>query len=106
MERRTKDGGRCQEFLSILCPTAGPKNCAATAIPWVGDDAFVNLFHVVRAGKGNFGITIDLRYYHDSETLTKLIANTALDRVAGLRAERKGATACLKALPVFQFWCS
>jgi len=60
-----------------------PKSVPQQPFPGVGDEAFVNLFNVVRARKADVGVTIDLRYYHDSEDLTKHISNAALGRVAG-----------------------
>jgi zinc ribbon protein len=49
--------------------------------PGVGDEAWVNLVNVVTARKGNAGIVMDLRYYHDSDDLTKMLTNTALSRL-------------------------
>ena len=49
--------------------------------PGVGDEAWINLWNVVTARKGDSGITIDLRYYHDSDDLTKMLTNTALSRL-------------------------
>jgi zinc ribbon protein len=49
--------------------------------PGVGDEAWINLWNVVTARKGDAGITIDLRYYHDSDDLTKMLSNTALSRL-------------------------
>ena len=49
--------------------------------PGVGDEAWVNIWNVVTARKGDVGITMDLRYYHDSEALTKMLTNTALSRL-------------------------
>jgi hypothetical protein len=60
-----------------------PKSVPQQPFPGVGDEAFVNLWNVVRARKADVGVTIDLRFYHDSEALTKQIVNAALDRVAG-----------------------
>jgi len=57
--------------------------------PSVGDEAWVNLWNVVTACKGHFGIVMDLRYYHDSDELTKMLTNTALSR---LRDERPDST--------------
>ena len=54
-----------------------------TPYPGVGDEAYVNLWDVVTAHKGDVGITMDLRYYHDSDDLTRMFANTALSRLAG-----------------------
>ena len=54
-----------------------------TPYPGVGDEAFVNLWNAVIARKGDAGITIDLRYYRDSDELTKMVVNTALFRLAG-----------------------
>ena len=48
----------------------------------VGDEAWVNLWNVVTACKGNSGVTIDLRFYHDSDELTKTTVNTALSRLS------------------------
>jgi len=47
----------------------------------VGDEAWINLWNVVTARQGDRGITMDLRYYHDSDDLTKLLTNTALSRL-------------------------
>jgi hypothetical protein len=49
--------------------------------PGVGDEAWVNLVNVVTARKGDAGIVMDLRYYHDSDDLTKMLTNTALSRL-------------------------
>lgn len=49
--------------------------------PGVGDEAWVNLWNVVTARKGDAGVTMDLRYYHDSEDLTKMLVRTALTRL-------------------------
>lgn len=49
--------------------------------PGVGDEAWVNLWNVVTAREGDAGITIDLRYYHDSDDLTKMLSNAALARL-------------------------
>jgi hypothetical protein len=54
-----------------------------TPYPGVGDEAFMNLWNVVIARKGDAGINLDLRYYRDNDDLTKLMANTALSRIAG-----------------------
>ena len=48
----------------------------------VGDDAFVNLWNVVRARKADVSVAVDLRYYHDSDDLTRQIVNAALDRIS------------------------
>jgi hypothetical protein len=55
----------------------------------VGDEAWVNLWNVVTARKGDVGVTMDLRYYHDSEELTRTLTNTALSR---LRLKKPDAT--------------
>jgi hypothetical protein len=44
---------------------------------------------VVTARKGDVGVTMDLRYYHDSEELTRTLTNTALSR---LRLKKPDAT--------------
>lgn len=49
--------------------------------PGVGDEAWVDLVNVVTARKGDRGVTMDLRYYHDSDELTKMLTNTALSRL-------------------------
>lgn len=49
--------------------------------PGVGDEAWVDLVNVVTACKGNRGVTMDLRFYHDSDELTKMLTNTALSRL-------------------------
>ena len=36
------------------------------------------LWSVVTARKGDAGINLDLRYYHDSDDTTKMLANQAL----------------------------
>jgi hypothetical protein len=51
--------------------------------PGVGDEAFVNLWNAVIARKGDAGITIDLRFYRDSDELAKMVANAALSRLDG-----------------------
>lgn len=51
--------------------------------PGAGDEAWVNLVNVVTARKGDVGITMDLRYYHDSDDLTRMLTNTALSRLGG-----------------------
>ena len=48
-----------------------------------GDEAWVNLINVVTARKGDVGIVMDLRYYRDSDDLTRLFVNTALSRLGG-----------------------
>ena len=53
----------------------------------VGDEAWVNLWNVVTARKDDFGVTMDLRFYHDSEDITKMLANTALSRLRDRRAD-------------------
>jgi zinc-ribbon domain len=51
--------------------------------PGVGDEAWVDLVNIVTARKGDAGVTMDLRYYHDSDETTKMLVNTALSRLAG-----------------------
>jgi hypothetical protein len=51
--------------------------------PGGGDEAWVNLINVVTARKGDVGIVMDLRYYRDSDDLTRMFVNTALSRLAG-----------------------
>jgi len=51
--------------------------------PGIGDEAWVDLINVVTARKADVGITMDLRYYRDSEDLTKMLVNTALARLGG-----------------------
>lgn len=51
--------------------------------PGIGDEAWVNLINIVTARKGDVGITMDLRYYRDSEDLTKMLVNAALARLGG-----------------------
>ena len=51
--------------------------------PGVGDEAWADLVNVVTARKGDAGITMDLRYYHGSDDLTKMLVNAALSRLAG-----------------------
>lgn len=51
--------------------------------PGIGDEAWVNLINIVTARKDDVGITMDLRYYRDSEDLTKMLVNAALARLAG-----------------------
>jgi hypothetical protein len=46
-----------------------------------GDDAWVDLVNIVTARKGDVGIVMDLRYYRDSDDLTRLFVNTALSRL-------------------------
>lgn len=47
----------------------------------VGDEAWIDLWNVVTARKGDAGVTMDLRYFHDSEDLTKMLVSTALSRL-------------------------
>jgi hypothetical protein len=47
----------------------------------IGDEAWVDLINIVTARKGDAGITMDLRYYRDSEDLTKMLVNAALARL-------------------------
>jgi len=47
-----------------------------------GDEAWVDLINVVTARKGDAGIVMDLRYFRDSDDLTRLFVNTALSRMA------------------------
>ena len=49
--------------------------------PGVGDEAWINLWNVVTARKDDYGVTMDLRYYHDSDDVTKMLTNTALSRL-------------------------
>jgi hypothetical protein len=51
--------------------------------PGAGDEAWVDLINIVTARKGDVGIIMDLRYYRDSDDLTRLFVNTALSRLAG-----------------------
>jgi hypothetical protein len=51
--------------------------------PGVGDEAWTNLVNVVTARKGDAGITMDLRYYHASDDLTRMLVNAALSRLSG-----------------------
>jgi hypothetical protein len=51
--------------------------------PGAGDEAYVNLVNMVTARKGDVGIIMDLRYYHDSDDITKMLTNAALSRLAG-----------------------
>jgi hypothetical protein len=51
--------------------------------PNAGDEAFVNLWNCVQARKGNVAVTVDLRYYHDNDPITRMLVNAAVDRVAG-----------------------
>jgi len=51
--------------------------------PGIGDEAWVNLINIVTARKADVGITMDLRYYRDSEDVTKMLVNAALARLAG-----------------------
>ncbi|HEY6372511.1 MAG TPA: hypothetical protein VIX37_18180 [Candidatus Sulfotelmatobacter sp.] len=37
--------------------------------PGVGDEAWVNLWNVLTACKGQAGVVMELRYYHDSDEL-------------------------------------
>lgn len=48
-----------------------------------GDEAWVDLINIVTARKGDVGIVMDLRYYRDSDDLTRLFVNTALARLGG-----------------------
>jgi zinc-ribbon domain len=47
-----------------------------------GDEAWVDLINIVTARKGDVGIVMDLRYYRDSDDLTRLFVNTALSRLS------------------------
>jgi hypothetical protein len=47
----------------------------------VGDEAWVDLVNIVTARKGDAGVVLDLRYYHDSDELTRMMANAALSRL-------------------------
>jgi len=49
--------------------------------PGVGDEAWMGLVNIVTARKGDVGIVMDLRYYHDSDDLTRMFTNTALARL-------------------------
>lgn len=60
--------------------------------PEVGDEAWVNLWNVVTACKGTAGVVIDLRYYHDSDDLTKMLTNTALARLQGEKSGPAGGS--------------
>jgi zinc-ribbon domain len=51
--------------------------------PGIGDEAWVDLINIVTARKADVGITMDLRYYRDSEDLTKMLVNAALARLGG-----------------------
>jgi hypothetical protein len=51
--------------------------------PGAGDEAWVDLVNIVTARKVDVGITMDLRYYHDSDAVTRLFVNTALARLSG-----------------------
>jgi zinc-ribbon domain len=78
-----KEVGQIRESYQSLSRTMPKQNIPQQPFPGVGDEAFVNLWNSVHARKGNVGVAIDLRYYHDSESLTKQIVNAALDRVSG-----------------------
>jgi len=75
--------GDVKSAYEFLAKRQDPKSIPQQPFPGVGDEAFVNLFNVVRARKADVGLTIDLRYYHDSDDLTKQIVIAAFDRVAG-----------------------
>lgn len=66
--------------LSHVMPTT---NVPIQPYPGVGDEAWVNLWNVVTAYKGDVGIVLDLRYYHHPDSKTKMLANQALSRLAG-----------------------
>jgi zinc-ribbon domain len=51
--------------------------------PGAGDEAWVDLINIVTARKADVGITMDLRYYRDSDDLTKMFVNAALARLGG-----------------------
>jgi hypothetical protein len=51
--------------------------------PGAGDEAWVDLINIVTARKGDVGIVMDLRYYRDSDDLTRSFVNTALSRLGG-----------------------
>ncbi len=50
--------------------------------PDAGDEAFVNLWNSVQARKGDIAVTLDLRYYHDNDAITRMLVNAALSRLA------------------------
>jgi hypothetical protein len=60
--------------------------------PGAGDEAWVDLVNIVTARKGDAGIIMDLRYYHDSDELTKLLTNTALSRLQPNESATAGAS--------------
>jgi hypothetical protein len=60
--------------------------------PGVGDEAWVDLVNIVTARKGDAGIVMDLRYYHDSDELTKMLTNTALLRLQPKDSAAAGAS--------------
>ena len=51
--------------------------------PEIGDEAWVDLINIITARKADVGITMDLRYYRDSDDLTKMLVNAALARLGG-----------------------
>ena len=55
--------------------------------PGVGEEAWINLWNVVTARKEDYGVTMDLRYYHDSDDVTKMLTNTALSRLRDKRPD-------------------
>jgi len=75
--------GNVKDAYEFLLKRQPAKSIPQQPFPGVGDEAFVNFINVVTARKGDVGVTVDLRYYHDSEDLTKQISNAALGRVAG-----------------------
>jgi hypothetical protein len=75
-----QDKKNAYQQLSHNMPKA---NIPIQPYPGVGDEAWTNLWNVITARKGDAGITLDLRYYHDSDDLTKMMANAALARLGG-----------------------
>ncbi len=75
--------GSVKDAYEFLLKRQPAKSIPQQPFPGVGDEAFLSFINVVKARKGDVGVTIDLRYYHDSEDLTKQISNAALGRVAG-----------------------
>jgi hypothetical protein len=51
--------------------------------PGVGEEGWINMWNVVIVRKGDRAVTLELQMYHDSDDTNRLLANTAISRVAG-----------------------
>jgi hypothetical protein len=72
-----------KEAYADLARNMPKANIPIQPYPNAGDEAFVNLWNCVQARKGNVAVTVDLRYYHDNDSITRMLVNAAVDRVAG-----------------------